>query len=347
MSNHRLLVDYLALSFKDVCYFDLLREALCLPLSEFIECPSKRNYACCVVFGDCVYLHYTPENLSADESRHFNPGCFIECSGQGCRQIESWRPDFDWFLFLHGFDREFREMSSLGSTVAHLARLDVACDLLDSETIDMNFIDSYVQGFKFVTKCKRRNISGVYNYSYHRMETIYFGNRRSRSDRLFRIYDKAIEQNLPDAVKWIRFEFELRNDCALSFYLNLCENKGDWGAVYYGVLYNYLRFVETDAREVKDYSRLATADWWSDFCHGVSGLPQLYLPGIPYTGEMLKRYVHTNLASSLRAYSIYNEGDFSVLKKHIENAGLNRRQYDMLVREGKKIGIQFLSDSAL
>lgn len=346
MDNQKLLVDYLALSFKDVNYFDFLRETLCLPLTEFIECPSKRNYANCVVFADCVYLHYTPVELPEGVSRHFNPGCFIECSGQGCRQIESWRSGFDWFTFLHSFDKELREVDPFGHTVAHLARLDVACDLHDSD-IDMNFIDGYVHDFKFVTKCKRRNISGVYNYSYHRMETIYFGNRRSRSDRLFRIYDKAIEQNLPDFVKWVRFEFELRNDCALSFYLNLCENNGDWGDTYYGVLYNYLRFVEADARTVKDYSRLVTSPWWVDFCHSCVGLHQLYLPGISYTGEMLKRFVHNNLASSLRAYGLYNDGDFSELRKHIENAGLNRRQFDMLVREGKKIGVAFLSDNAL
>lgn len=333
MSEQHVLVDYLGLSFKDYSYFDRLVNDLSLPLSDFREVPSRKNYEFCVSFANCVYLHYS----TSDELRPgINPGCYIELTGKGCRMVETWNPGFDWFAFLHSFHDELTARSSLFDNTfpAHLSRLDVACDLLDDDEITFDLLHDYTDRGCFVTKCKRKNISGIYNYGYRRFETLYFGNRSSRSDRLFRIYDKAIEQNLPPNVKWIRFEFELRNDCATSFYLNLCRMSGKWGQTYYSVLMDYLRFTETSSDTCKDYSRLETASWWVRFCNTIIGLPQLYLPGMDYTAESLRKYIHINCASSIKAYLIYNDGDLSELMEILSITDLNRRQIDILKKAG-------------
>lgn len=348
MSEQHVLVDYLGLSFKDYSYFEKLVEKLSLPLSDFKEVNSKKNYEFCVTFANCVYLHYS---TSEELPNGINTGCYIELTGQGCRMVEEWNKNFDWFDFLHGFHDELTMRSPKYHDVwgdhfpARLSRLDIACDLLDDDEITFELMHEYTKDNKFVTKAKRKHITGIWNYSYNRMETLYFGNRAARSERLFRIYDKAIEQNLPPNVRWIRFEFELRNDCATSFYLNLCQMNGNWAKTYYAVLYNYLRFTREPADTTKDYTRLATADWWERFCHTLFSLPQLYLPGIEYTCATLCNYVHINLPSSLKAYALYNEGDLSELMEKLEQCKLNQRQIVALKKAGITIEKKRPSDS--
>ena len=51
-----------------------------------------------------------------------------------------------------------------------------------------------------------------------------------------------MEQGIPDE-KWVRAEFQLRNDCALSFVLNYYQ-QNSVPETYYGVMHDYLRILK-------------------------------------------------------------------------------------------------------
>lgn len=333
MPRQNVIIDYLGLSFKDFGHFGELIKSLNLPLDDFREVHSNKNYEFCVQFANCIYLHYT---TSDKPKAGINKGCYIELTGTGCRLIETWNDSFNWFAFLNQYKKELTERNSLfdNQFPAHISRLDVACDLLDDEEITFPLIHEFVESGCYVSKCKRKNIGGFYSYAHHQMQTIYFGRRESKSNRLLRIYDKAQEQGLTDGTRWIRFEFEFRNDSATSFFLNLCNSAGNWAATYYGVLMNFLRFTETPTEDVKDYSRVDTVAWWDRFCNGIQGIKQLYLPAIEYTPDALRQYVHKNCASSIKAYLMLKNGDFTELHEVLGITELNRRQKDVLAKAG-------------
>lgn len=119
----------------------------------------------------------------------------------------------DWYKFL-GYFKEWivnRREDTKQYTV-HISRLDVACDWLNEERITVQKVQSYVMKNKFLCKSNYHSCV-VGNYE----NAVYFGS--PRSDRRLRVYDKAQEQNLEDGQKWVRFEFQLRNDNATSFFL--------------------------------------------------------------------------------------------------------------------------------
>lgn len=247
--------------------------------------------------------------------------CFLDISGKGCRYIETINSDFHWFSFLNLFDSDFKSGNS------HISRIDVALDLLDSE-IPFEKFQKYTLNELYV--CRSKCLPKVVMM---REETIYFGS--SSSDRMLRIYNKALEQNLPDTY-WIRMEFQLRNDCAMSFYLNWCLHP-DIGFLYRGMLVDYLRFVSLpigtkieDIKRNRNQGRLPTAPWWDKLIDGVDRISQIYLPGEVYTLSKLEHYLAKQTYSSLKTYAIAHDGDLSALIDGISHACLNARQLGLL-----------------
>ena len=222
----------------------------------------------------------------------------LDLSGKGCRLVEQLNNnDFDWFAFMDKFRDE------LYSKIAHISRIDLACDIYD-DTIDYDKVLHSVQkGHYCCLSEKKRWIDGD-------ERCIYLGSEKS--DRFLRIYDKALEQCIDG--KWIRFEFQLRNESAMSVWLthytcpDLCI-----GEIYSGNLKNYIRFVQVprgqDIKEIKMYRhqmRLSNTRWWDNFIGNAEKLPQLYLPGEEYTLDRLEYYIRKQLASSLKAY-VYSD----------------------------------------
>lgn len=244
---------------------------------------------------------------------------YLDISGKGCRYVEQLNSGFDWFDFLNRYDFEYR----LGD--AHISRLDVALDLEDNE-IPYSTIQKYTLNQMYV--CKSKVLPDV---RLMRTENIYFGS--PRSDRLLRIYNKALEQGLPDTY-WIRLEFQLRNDCAMSFYLNWVERSGiDIGTLYKGVMIDFLRFVQpprnSEIEEIKrnrNQGRLPTAPWWDKLLGSAERISQLYLPGERYTLSKLEHYLEKQTYSSLKTYAIAHDGDLSTLIDGISHADLNPKQ---------------------
>ena len=153
-----------------------------------------------------------------------------------------------------------------------------------------------------------------------------------------------MEQGLPDQY-WMRMEFQLRNDCAVSFYLNwvLYKDAGI-GYLYRGMMLDYLRFVDPgkhDISKMKEHShmnRLPTAKWWSDLLGDAEKIKQVYLPGKEYTLERLERYAEGNIVSTLKTYAIAHDGDLTKLVKAVEGCRLNNKQRMLLAQlESAKI----------
>lgn len=255
---------------------------------------------------------------------------FLDISGKGCRTVEQLNPDFDWFTFLHDFD------SLIRSRTCHISRLDIACDI-DDDTVTIGQILRCSNAGMYV--CKSKVLPDV---RLQRTREVYFGS--PRSDRLLRIYDKALEQGIPDT-QWVRIEFQLRNDNALSLYLNWCNMPDDIGLLFRGVLADYLRFVSVPRgcsmkkiRDSKNYGNLDTAPWWDKLLGDASKIHQLYLPGESYTIERLEAYLERQTYSSLKTYSIAHDGDLTKIIEGVKNKKLNIKQQQLL-DELKRINI--------
>lgn len=318
----KILIDWLSVSF-DYDYVGELYEIL--GLQEVTTQPMRNRYYQYGDYFDGVLIAYNKD----EDGNVVNT--FLDVSGRGCRTIEQLSDlTFDWFGFLNSLDDRIRSRS------VHISRIDVACDLEDDE---IPFERFYKYSYHEAYVCKSKVLPKIV---FKREEEIYFGS--SKSDRLLRIYNKAMEQGLPDQY-WMRMEFQLRNDCAVSFYLNwvLYKDAGI-GYLYRGMMLDYLRFVDPgkhDISKIKEHShmnRLPTAKWWSDLLGDAEKIKQVYLPGKEYTLERLERYAEGNIVSTLKTYAIAHDGDLTKLVKAVEGCRLNNKQRMLLAQlESAKI----------
>jgi len=172
----------------------------------------------------------------------------VELSGSGCRMLESCNKcAFDWVgLFQYIVDQ--------GDDM-NVSRLDVAGDEQDG-LLSLDKLVKYTKDRKYISKARRKVwISGD-------EEEILFG--ASSSHTRLRIYNKALERGVDGP--WVRVEFQLRDDAADSFILNLLEKGGEIGPTYGGVLLNYLRYVTKCPAEChNNYDRIPTVSWWRSF----------------------------------------------------------------------------------
>lgn len=332
-----ILCDYLVMSFKTSGSYmlDFLVDYLNLPFEEFEII--KSYYGC----GLCYF--YRSIKIHIDDSL-----LILDLSGSGCRSLEDLNPDFDFFEFIKLFDYDIQNRDyDLGVPLVHISRFDIACDLYD-DSLTMDKLRSYVRNCKFVCKsCSYLITEGTDE------ECIYFGSKNS--DRRLRIYDKALEKHAYDE-DWIRFEFQLRNKNALSFYLNLLKYNGNWGYVFRGVLHDYLRFTSKPAFtlekigkkkklrvRINNYNRIPICRWWLDFLRDVEKIKQLYLPGSEYNMDRLNNFLVKVCSSSLKTSLIADGGDLTNLLELINGSKLNSRQINLLNSLGFEIDLCNLS----
>lgn len=222
--QQNLLVDYLVMSFKlqpkQDCFFKFLVRKLHFPLSDAQKIRSYYGLSECWYYGG-IKIHVNPDLV------------VLDMSGKGCRSCEELNGGWDWYRFLRIFDagmtvpvKDSDYGGMKGQYTVHIGRIDLACDLLGDGRLTVLFLQRYVQQRKFICKSDYHT-SVVGNHEL----AVYFGS--PRSDRRLRIYDKALEQGLQDTAKWVRFEFQLRNDNAMSFYLNLSKT---CGGIFLGVI---------------------------------------------------------------------------------------------------------------
>lgn len=334
--NH-LLVDYLTISFKFTTEF----KAFMLKGLEEKE-QIERSSLFSEYFRQWIFekLHLPEDKVQSIKSRYGYLNCFyydgihvhidegillLDMSGKGCRTCEDLNKGFDWYIFIHQFDEMIRFRNSAGDPApVHISRLDIAYDDINNKTVTIPLLQRYIRNKHFVS---RANYVSCIDGNYE--QAIYFGS--PKSDRRLRIYDKRMEQlGKEDDIPWVRWEFQLRNENALSFYFNLCDLKGDFAKCYFGVLSDFITFTSKSRLDVGAHTeRLQPVKWWIAFVNGVLGLSQLYLPGREYTLKSIYDYFNKQCLSAAKAV-LLNEykktGDFSSFIEMILNAELNEKQ---------------------
>lgn len=311
-----LLVDYLVISFKLQDDSDRFLQWLFsyIHLSND-DCEAIKSY-----YGLSSCLYYRGIKIHYD-----NELVVLDCSGKGCRTLESLNPAMDWYKFLYvwheGITKPKKDAQGKGRFSVHISRLDVACDALEEPNVSIPRLQGFVKKSKFL--CKSNYYSCIDG---NHEQAIYFGS--PKSDRRLRIYDKAMEQGLSGG-DWVRFEFQLRNDNATSFFLNLVACGGDFAKCYFGMLRDYLRFI-TKPNNGINQSRKVVCKWWLDFLQGVEAISQLYLPGEEYDIGSLSRFLRIECASSIKTFLRVNDGDVTELMQMVQTAKLNRRQRELL-----------------
>lgn len=318
--KQNLIVDYLVMSFKirleqSECFEKFLVKQIHFPVHDAEVIKSYYGASRCYYYGG-IKIHVC------------NDLVILDMSGKGCRTCEQLNKGFSWYDFLHFYDRQLTvplkdsDYGTKGQFSVHISRIDLACDLLEDFRITVPKLQTYVQKRKFICKSDYHScVVGNYEMA------VYFGS--PRSDRRLRIYDKALEQGLDD-VKWVRFEFQFRNDNALSFYLNLSQTcKGDFSKCYYGMLHDYLRFI-TQPNIHNHTEREITCRWWLDFLQGVGKIKQLYLPGNEYDIPAASRIYARQCSSTAKLIMEAADGDVTELIKMAEGAKLNKKQREAL-----------------
>lgn len=246
-------------------------------------------------------------------SIHYGEYIILEMSGSGCRFLESlYDNKIDWIDFIEQF---------LCLEGSHLARLDIACDdkpeegekgILSFKTIARHCIQR-----RYVCRSTKKPVLQQLGE-----ESVIFG--RPTSDRRLRIYNKAMERGVEG--HWMRAEFQLRNEAALSYYMRALELH-DIGQAYQGMLYDYLRFTrEVNDFDSKNQSRLTVTRWWKTFCNNAKKIKGFYVGGLEYNLESLERYLGNQTSSSMKTYIEAHGGDVSGLLNMAQSATYNKKQ---------------------
>lgn len=241
--EQRVLIDYLTISFKYVfggvgySLFRLFGEPQIDPLTGLLSPhgweviknnPFKLKGLICGVYRNGIHIWFA-ENV-----------CMMNISGKGCRTLED-EFDWNWEVFFDALKHDLiTRPTPRENPRVHISRLDVTCDLLNSNDITIEKLNSFIKEGRYVCK-SQRFLTGIGSDE----KWIYFGS--PTSERRLRIYDKAMEQGVD--YPWLRFEFQLRNKSALSFLLNYYDNH-NIPENYYGVMHDFLIFTKNAQTDI-------------------------------------------------------------------------------------------------
>lgn len=237
------------------------------------------------MFFDGISIHYNSDVYDY---------MWVEMSGQGCRVFES--------LSTHkSYSYMFKFFLS-NSDIATITRLDVAYDdfigLLDIYAIADDVVPDIkdTSRYNFVSPCRSHSVTVS-----DRGVCVNIGS--SRSEIMFRIYDKAAERNKKDSIShWVRCEIQLRRFRAYEFIRVLEEENETVDNLYFLVLNNYLRFVKPGDDSNK--SRWDLADHWVAFATSVTlESKSLYVkPGVEYNLAKLDNFVENMSGGAVFTY---------------------------------------------
>ncbi len=224
------------------------------------------GYKAGVVSGDMKVFHDGVHGVERDGQKVLEPmGVHFVLSGKGVKQ----------FLACSNIEGETELRSWLAEAIGEgvvFTRCDWACDdrsqdkpLLDLAVIRQAVADgSVVSRFKSMREQrewelgKRRGAAAMKEEPGLLADVLYFGSIMSEMSVCF--YDKAKEQLLPGAERWVRCELRAKKDRAQALVLAFVQE--GFSAVV-GVLRGYLDFRQ--AGSDSNVSRWSTVSWWSAF----------------------------------------------------------------------------------
>ena len=265
---------------------------------DWIECPGQNFYLLGIKCGN-IRIFFN--------GRRDGMGVMLCMSGQGCREFEQYGNGNWEKLFSLAQDRENY----------HLTRLDLARDDKDG-VLDMPKIWREAEKGHFVSRFEqpdlRKNKKGL---------SVVHGSRSS--EMLIRIYDKAKERGYTDGRHWVRFEISMKNELALAF----IKEQGTIGEKFYGVVDNYLRYVEPNENDTNK-RRWKKAEWWVQFIEDTRKI-KLYTPcTTEYNLHKMESYIDNQLGNTLYTYAKIK--GIEALKKIIEKHEhtLNEKQKHLI-----------------
>ncbi len=202
-----------------------------------------------------------------------------------------------------------------------ITRLDLAVDDMTNSYYTMPELYTIFSSGSYISKFRKwKNYIEYGDENCCAGHTIYFGSRESGV--YLRIYDKQLEQNkklisngeLPIMHPWIRWEIELKQERA-EVAANLIIQGRSINEVTIGILSNYLRIIQLDNNRK---CRCSTSPKWEAFLDNISKV-SLYSASKPKTMEDTKRWLMRQVASSLAAVVVADEGDLSFIQSLVDS----------------------------
>lgn len=280
-TDNKFLVDWLSFTSKidsDLSIFEVL--GLTHIKNYFQPIYGFQGYTRRVYF-DGISIHYCHPT---------NDGVWVEMSGQGCRNFETYSKItfVDLFnIILHNQDNEDY----------HVTRLDIAYDDF-KRVIPLRKLSKQILNVHFVSKFNPRSCT-VTQAAGRQGITCDLGSRQS--ELKFRIYDKAFERGYFDEIEfqnfsWTRWELQLRNDRASNFMRYALDQSV--GEVFRGVLLNYFRVVDVNKSD-SNKRRWNTSKWFLNFIGEVEKI-SLFTPcKTDYNLYKCERYVYTQAGNAI------------------------------------------------
>ena len=307
-TQNLILYDWFSFSLKSMQRDDMIA-FLGLPASGWTEgLGSKYFYKERWLFGKGISIHFGGKN----------GGVFVEMSGQGCRELETYGCiDFDslipWVIAAGG----------------NISRVDIAYDDFTG-VLDIDEMFRAAQNFEFVATSHAINLAVSGSDRQHLGKSVCHGSRSS--EVFFRCYDKRAERKAYDDYDhWIRFEMQLRGNAAYNF----CSLSGSIGEKFSAVINNYLRYVVPDPDD-SNTARWEVCDWWRDFVSSVDRISLYTKKDVEYNRERLRHYVYDQCAAAIKTI-ITIEGYQSFLDQLPSESEIREKQkYARLIDQDKK-----------
>lgn len=207
-------------------------------------------------------------------------GVCIEISGQGCRTLETF-VGVVWIELFKVLLDPYNEFT--------ITRLDLAFDdhtgILDKLRLKID-TDEGLYRSRFRSWELRYGSSGF---------SIYHGSKKSLV--MIRIYDKAAERGMLDGTHWIRVELQLRDENASGAAAAFVQHQ-DLGAVYSGILANYLNYIEEDPND-SNKGRWPVTDYWTELIKDAAAIHIAAAPGTEYNIFRLERFLRDTAGGGL------------------------------------------------
>lgn len=226
-----------------------------------------------------------------------------------------------------------RELLSRIKQVGHVTRLDLAIDDKVCPYFTLPELQNILEQQRFISKFRTWQLVKDCTTTNQLIgATIYLGSRRS--DIMLRVYDKQLEQIAKgvedaDAIPWVRWELELKNEYANVALVDLL-NGVDVGSLVFGILSNYFRIIIFDD---SNKSRCSMDEKWKQFIDEVSKI-QLFVIQEPPTLLDKRDWVMKQVAPTITGLILADYGDISWLYENFSaNAGRMSKHLKKLVSQ--------------